>query len=307
MLRVLGLFGLFCLALLPPGKLPEGGGCFEGSVDCWVSAGGSLAPLAAALRDLPSNNPFACSSLGLLPQPSLSDRPLFARPPPRRPQSQVQDNLGFKDDEQVVFTVTAPNAALQAKITEPQGFVVQNQNGNTTITLDGRDSVGLPGRPVQQYSWEITVLPRTNNQNFLVTAFGAIAQISLPVGQYNVTLKVSDGTGLSSTASQNLVIGAGRADGQGLIAVISLPNSWVPPPPPGGIATVTLDAAGTQPSPGNQLTQYVWAVISLPDKTPVTNTTGARATVQLPPGEYQVRGWVGGWVGGGWVGGWQGG
>ena len=128
--------------------------------------------------------------------------------------------------------------------------------------------------------------PPASNPSFLVTAFGAQAQIGLPVGNYNVTLRVSDGTGLSSVASQTFVVGAGRADG--LIAVIAQPNPWVPGPAGGGQATVSLDAAGTQPSPGNRLTQWVWAVITLPDKTPITNTTGPVATAALPPGDYQV-------------------
>jgi hypothetical protein len=139
---------------------------------------------------------------------------------------------------------------------------------------------------VQQYSWEIRTDPATNDPNLLVTAFGSVAQLSLPVGSYNVTLKVSDGTGLTSSASNTIVIGAGRPDG--LIAVISLPNSFVPAATDGNMVSVTLDARGTQASPGNKLTQFVWAVISLPDKTPVTNTTGSRAVVSLPPGDYQA-------------------
>jgi hypothetical protein len=182
--------------------------------------------------------------------------------------------------------VSAPNAALQAKITSPAGFIVQNQNANTTVLLDGRSSMGLPGRPVQQYAWEIRTSPGSIDPAFLVTAFGSQSQVQLPVGGYNVTLKVTDGTGLSSMASQTFVIGAGRSDG--LIAVIAQPNSWIPPPPSGKEATITLDAAGTQPSPGNTLTQWVWAVITLPDKAPIANTTGPLASVTLPPGDYQV-------------------
>lgn len=106
------------------------------------------------------------------------------------------------------------------------------------------------------------------------------------MGVYNVTLRVSDGTGLSSIATNTFIIGAGRADG--LIAVIALPNSFVPAAP-GGNTTVRLDSEGTAPSPGNTLTQFVWAVISLPDKQPVANTSSASSSVQLPQGEYQVR------------------
>jgi hypothetical protein len=205
--------------------------------------------------------------------------------PPQNPP-QVTDNLGFTSTADVSITITAPNAALQAKISSPIGFVVQNQNANTSVLFDGRQSVGLPGRPVQQYSWEVRTAPANTDPSFLVTAFGAQAQVALPVGQYNLTLRVSDGTGLSSVASQNFIIGAGRSDG--LIAVISQPNSWLPAPGGGSQVTVNLDAAGSQPSPGNKLTQWVWAVITLPDKAPITNTSGPSTSVTLPEGEYQV-------------------
>lgn len=232
-----------------------------------------------------------------IPQNHLQSVNKNRHPPKKKPNAQVQDNLGFTSTAEVSITVTNPRAALAAKISSPEGFIVQNQNGNTTVLLDGSKSVGLPGRPVQQYAWEVRTSPATIDPAFLVTAFGPQAMVQLPVGSYNVTLRVSDGTGISAVASQIAVIGAGRPDG--LIAVIAQPNSWLPAASgKDDQASVTLDAAGTQPSPGNTLTQWVWAVITLPDKSPIRNTTGPLATVELPAGEYQV-GLLGEWGAGG--------
>lgn len=45
------------------------------------------------------------------------------------------------------------------------------------MLLDGSASVGLPGRPVQQYSWEIRTAPSSLDPSLLVTAFGQQAQV----------------------------------------------------------------------------------------------------------------------------------
>jgi hypothetical protein len=212
----------------------------------------------------------------------------------------VQDNLGFSAQSQVTVTISAPDAALQARVTSPAAFTAQSMDGNTTVTLDGSASTALPGRPIQLWSWEVRADPLQSNPNFLISAFGAKAQVTLPVGVYNVTLHISDGSGLTSAASRSFVIGAGRADG--LIAVISQPGPWVAPPPlpPAPSPSprtkwvpVRLDARGTTPSPGNSMTQYVWAVLRLPDKTPVANASGiapagATTVVSLAPGDYQL-------------------
>jgi hypothetical protein len=188
----------------------------------------------------------------------------------------------------VTVTVQTPSAALQARIASPRGLVVQSQDGNTTVALDAAGSLSLPGRPIQQYAWEVRTSPPALDPALLLTAFGPRASVQLPSGSYNATLRASDGTGLSSSASVNFLVGAGQPDG--LIAVIAAPRAWVPPPAglSGGARPIALDALGTAPSPGSTLTQWVWAVISLPEKEALANATGPLASVSLPPGDYQV-------------------
>jgi hypothetical protein len=80
---------------------------------------------------------------------------------------------------------------------------------------------------------------------------------------------------------QNFVVAGGSQNGT--IAVITLPLSYVRGSP-GRSTTLTLDAQNSSPKPGTTLTQWVWAVITIPDKTAVTNTTGRITQVRLRPG-----------------------
>jgi hypothetical protein len=62
------------------------------------------------------------------------------------------------------------------------------------------------------------------------------------------------------------------------IAVISQPLSYTPSSP-GIETTVLLDAQGSAAKPGSTLTQFIWAIITLPGKQPVANATGRVAQV----------------------------
>lgn len=84
---------------------------------------------------------------------------------------------------------------------------------------------------------------------------------------------------------QNFVVAGGSPNGT--IAVITLPLSYVRGSP-GQSTTLTLDAQNSSPRPGTTLTQWVWAVITLPDKRAVTNATGRITQVRLRPGVCQV-------------------
>jgi hypothetical protein len=84
---------------------------------------------------------------------------------------------------------------------------------------------------------------------------------------------------------QNFVVAGGSPTGT--IAVISQHLSCTAASP-GGLTTLLLDAQNSSPKPGTTITQYVWAVISMPNKQPVANTTGKVAQVRLPPGRYQL-------------------
>lgn len=80
---------------------------------------------------------------------------------------------------------------------------------------------------------------------------------------------------------QNFVVAGGSQNGT--IAVITLPLSYVRGSP-GQTTTLTLDAQNSSPRPGTTLTQWVWAVITIPDKRAVTNSTGRITQVRLRPG-----------------------
>jgi hypothetical protein len=87
----------------------------------------------------------------------------------------------------------------------------------------------------------------------------------------------------STLRNQNFVVAGGSQNGT--IAVITLPLSYVRGSP-GRSTTLTLDAQNSSPKPGTTLTQWVWAVITIPDKRAVTNTTGRITQVRLRPGEW---------------------
>lgn len=85
---------------------------------------------------------------------------------------------------------------------------------------------------------------------------------------------------------QNFVVAGGSQNGT--IAVITLPLSYVRGSP-GQTTTLTLDAQNSSPRPGTTLTQWVWAVITIPDKRAVTNSTGRITQVRLRPGASRAR------------------
>jgi hypothetical protein len=121
----------------------------------------------------------------------------------------------------------------------------------------------------------------------IATRRGKTATVSLPTGQYRVLLTVQDSGGLESTMDKVFVVGTASASGT--IAVISQPLSVIPAnPAPGKNTTIILDAAGSTPSPGATLSQYVWAIIALPDQSVQGSANGRVARAQLRPGQYQV-------------------
>ena len=88
---------------------------------------------------------------------------------------------------------------------------------------------------------------------------------------------------LGCMSLQNFVVAGGSQNGT--IAVITLPLSYVRGSP-GQTTTLTLDAQNSSPKPGTTLTQWVWAVISIPDKRAITNSTGRITQIRLRPGGW---------------------
>ncbi|WIA36853.1 hypothetical protein OEZ86_008104 [Tetradesmus obliquus] len=179
-------------------------------------------------------------------------------------------------------------AIMLAKIASPPPIVMMAAGGgNVSIQLDAAGSSASPGFVIDQYVWTVT-----NQQagNSIVLSQQVVRQVSaafvaLPVGSYIVSLVVRDTSGRNASIAQNFVVAGGSPTGT--IAVISQPLSYTAASP-GSLTTILLDAQNSSPKPGTTITQYVWAVISMPDRQPVANTTGKVAQVRLPPGSYQL-------------------
>ncbi|WIA16634.1 hypothetical protein OEZ85_013297 [Tetradesmus obliquus] len=179
-------------------------------------------------------------------------------------------------------------AVMLAKIASPPPIVMMAAGGgNVSIQLDAAGSSASTGFVIDQYVWTVT------NQQAgisIVLSQQVVRQVSaafvaLPVGSYIVSLVVRDTSGRNASIAQNFVVAGGSPTGT--IAVISQPLSYTAASP-GGLTTILLDAQNSSPKPGTTITQYVWAVISMPDRQPVANTTGKVAQVRLPPGSYQL-------------------
>lgn len=183
------------------------------------------------------------------------------------------------------FNVGSPGST-QAVITLPPSFVVAAPTGNTTVALDATGSTAAPGRSIASYNWYVTTqtTPRLPIANY--TGSTATQSVRVPTGSYIVTLVVLDTSGLNATMTKNFVVGSGNANGT--IAVITFPNSFQASNPNGPRSTIVLDAQGSTPALGSTITQYLWAIITLPQKTSAANATGRVTSVSLPNGNYQV-------------------
>ena len=56
-----------------------------------------------------------------------------------------------------------------------------------------------------------------------------------------------------------------------------------------GPLKVTLDATGSAAAVGAGVVSWMWGVVTMPGRTPVTSAEGEVAVVSLEPGQYQVR------------------
>ena len=200
----------------------------------------------------------------------------------------IIDTAGGRSNSSVVFSVGVPggaNPVVAAVIDSPPSFVSAAARGNTTITLDGSSSTPSPGRSLIGYNWVVSTTGFPPVQ--VATRKGVTATVTLAVGQYRVQLKAHDSGGLESNMDKVFVVGTASASGA--IAVISQPLSFVQANPAlEKKTTITLDAAGSRPSPGATLTQYIWVIISLTDQEVQGNATGRLTKFQLSPGQYQV-------------------
>jgi len=114
-------------------------------------------------------------------------------------------------------------------------------------------------------------------------------------GKYIANVRVTDSAGSSATASKEFRVGVPSItaptapDAAPTTAVITEPAPEVDGSgSAAGPVKMTLDAGGSAAAAGEALKSYVWGVVSLPDRTPVTSARGEVAEVALMPGRYQV-------------------
>lgn len=151
------------------------------------------------------------------------------------------------------------------------------------------------------YGWVVKSVPDGNPR---ATATGITATVLLPPGRYTATLNAVDNTGFSTTAgpTQFVVTGNGPKGPTPLgsmstavmAARISSPPPIVSQGQDGQNVSINLDATGSTPSPGQQLTTYAWTVTAQLGGVPlvyfqeVVNQANA-AFVSLPSGSYIVN------------------
>jgi hypothetical protein len=114
-------------------------------------------------------------------------------------------------------------------------------------------------------------------------------------GSYLANLRVFDSLGGSSTATKRFKVGVPSAtkaaDGsRPTLAVIDQPAPEVMTAATRHSATarVTLDGSASVAAAGVRIESYVWGVVTLPNRAPVTTLKGPVAEVDLPDGLYQV-------------------
>lgn len=136
------------------------------------------------------------------------------------------------------------------------------------------------------------------------TATGVTATVLLPPGRYSATLNAVDNTGFSSTAgpTQFIVTGAGPRGPNpiGSMSTAVMAARIISPPPivsmgpDGQNVSINLDATGSMPSPGQQLTTYAWTVTAQLGGVPLVYFQEVvqqpqAAFVSLPVGSYIVN------------------
>jgi hypothetical protein len=175
-------------------------------------------------------------------------------------------------------------AETLAYISSPGSFVDQADGGSVDVQLSAAGSKGGPGRSIVGYRWAVMRLPDNARVS---TPEGPAATVSVPVGSYRAFLVVFDSGGGNATASKDFVVGS--RDASGAAAVITWPPALVQASTGSTLTTIALDGSGSAPAwNGSTISQYIWAVVSMPHKQPVANATGRLTTTALPAGFYQV-------------------
>ena len=140
-----------------------------------------------------------------------------------------------------------------------------------TINFIGSGSRAEPGHQIVQYAWNF------GDGN---TAGGEIVtHIFQHAGTFNVTLKVTDDVGRTSTLAQAAVDIGGGGGGGGTGATASFTIS---PATPTAGSSVLFDGSGSTGSSGSAIVSYVWTF------TPGAPASGQTVTRTFSTGTFQV-------------------
>jgi len=174
--------------------------------------------------------------------------------------------------------------------------------------MSANGTLPAPGRNITYFLWRVNSVP---DNRTVSSVAGFAGYLKLPVGRYSASLLAIDSRGANSTATRDFVIGSSSNPSnpnanETAVATISLPPPILPQASGSGLTRVVLDASGSAPADGARFSSVLWAVVSLPQRAPVANSTGMVTEVWLVPGDYQVGGWLSCFVFVGWAGGGKG-
>jgi len=91
-----------------------------------------------------------------------------------------------------------------AVIAQPLSFVEPSPGGLTTVLLDAQGSAAKPGTTLTQLVWAVITLP---DKQPIANGTGRIAQIRLPLGQFQVGLLVLDSSSANAVAVKDILVG----------------------------------------------------------------------------------------------------
>jgi hypothetical protein len=156
--------------------------------------------------------------------------------------------------------------------------------------MSANGSLPAPGRNLTYFAWRVTSVP---DGRVVASVMGYAGYLKLPTGKYTIDLAVQDSSGGNSTAIKQFVVGTSSNPSNPnpnatAVAAISLPPPSVLAASGSGLTRVALDSTGSLPAAGTRVANVLWAVVSIPGRTAVANTTGSVGEVWLFPGNYQV-------------------
>ena len=179
----------------------------------------------------------------------------------------VYDGIYYSSEDTVTIRVKGQNRQPVADAGDDQ-TVSAPSGGSASVTLNGSGSYDPDGDPLT-YTWQWIA------NSTLKQASGVSPSITLPVGQFLVSLVVSDG--LLSSSTDTVTITVNEVSNQAPIANAGADRTVTAS---GSTANVTLNGSGSY-DPDGSITQYLWTWAS-------GSATGVNPTVSLAVGTHII-------------------